>query len=180
MNETVILPGIYAFIVAVIALLIRYRSKDGNKQYDEMQLRTRAEAYKIAFFTVLILLVGIIFYDVAARKPLPQYMLGGILIVVVMISFLVFAVYSIWHDAFFYIGQSWKSYFGVCIGVGLIQMISFISTVARYFDGREHEENFWNLLISKTATSATMTITFLTLAVVIFIKQRKENRISED
>ncbi|WP_029319103.1 DUF6442 family protein [Butyrivibrio sp. AE3004] len=178
MNESLILLIFYAVIVVLLALIIKRRQK--NEQYDEMQQKIRADAYKRAFFTMIILLCGIIVYDTCAGKVLPPYVLSGLLIIVVMTSFLVFAVYSIWHDAFFYLGQSWKSYFGVCIAIGIIQLIEFISTISRYFDKSEHNENFWQLLISKVSTSAMMAITFITLAVVIGIKQIKENKVSED
>ena len=41
-------------------------------------------------------------------------------------------------------------------------------------------ENFWNLVLSKVSASAMMTVTFITLAVVIGIKQYRENKICED
>ena len=178
MKESIILLILYAVIVTILAFIIKRRHK--TEQYDEMQLKNRAEAYKIAFFTMIILLCGIIIYDTCMGTAIPQFVLSGLLIVVVMFSFLVFAVYSIWHDAFFYLGQSWKTYFGICIGVGIIQLVDFISAISRITDGNTYEENFWFLILSKVSTSAMMTVTFLTLAVVIGIKQIKENRVSED
>lgn len=178
MNESIILLIFYAVIVAVLAFIIKRRKK--NEQYDEMQLINRAEAYKIAFFTMIILLCGIILYDTCMGTALPQFVLSGVLIIIVMSGFLVFAVYSIWHDAFFYLGQSWKTYFGICIGVGIIHLVDFISSITRITDGNAHEENFWFLAISKLSTSCMMAVTFLTLAVVIGIKQIKESKISED
>ncbi len=178
MNESLILLIIYAVVVIAVAFLIKRRHK--KEQYDEMQLRNRAEAYKRAFFTMIILLCGIIVYDTCAGTALPQYFLSGLLIIVVMASFLVFAVYSIWHDAFFYLGQSWRSYFGICIGIGIIHLIDFISIISRITSGNEHEAGFWHLVISKVSTSAMMTITFLTLAVVIGVKQLRESKLSEE
>ncbi len=178
MNESIILLLFYALIVIVLAFLIKRRHK--TEHYDELQLKNRAEAYKRAFFTIIVLLCGIIVYDTCSGNTLPPFVLSGLLIIVVMTGFLVFAVYSIWHDAFFYLGQSWKAYFGVCIGVGLVQLIELISVISRILKGGEYEENFWNLVLSKVSASAMMTITFITLAVVIGIKQYRENKICED
>ncbi len=178
MNESLILLLFYAVIVVALAFIIKRRHK--NEQYDEMQLKNRADAYKIAFFTAIILLCGIIIYDTCAGTALPQYFLSGLLIIVVMASFLVFAVYSIWHDAFFYLGQSWKTYFGVCIGVGIIHLSELVSAIVRISNGSEHDVNFWHLAISKVSTSAMMALTFLTLAVVIGIKQIRESKVSEE
>ncbi|MCR5657508.1 MAG: hypothetical protein K6G06_08600 [Butyrivibrio sp.] len=180
MRESVILILFYLVIVVVLSILIRHKSKSQNQQYDEMQLKNRAEAYKRAFFTMIVLLVGIIVFDTCSPLDLPQYALSGILIIVVMLSFLVFATYSIWNDAFFYIGQNWKGYFSVCIAVGLVQCIDFVSTLIRYFNGKEYAQNVWHLIISKASTSCVMTLTFFTLAVVILVKQLRENRISEE
>lgn len=178
MNESLILLMFYAVIVIGLAFIIKRRHK--KEQYDEMQLQNRAEAYKIAFFTAIIQLCGIIVYDSCAGTVLPQYVLSGLLIIVVMTSFLVFAVYSIWHDAFFYLGQSWKNYFGICIGIGIIQLIDFIMAMTRITNRNEHELSFWHLAISKVSTSGMMAVTFLTVAVVIGIKQIRENNVSED
>ena len=180
MTESIILLIIYVVIVAVLAFLIRRKTKNQKVQYDELQLKTRAEAYKLAFFTMIILLCGIIVFDTCSPLSLPQYALSGILIIVVMLSFLVFATYSVWNDAFFYIGQNWKGYFTTCIIVGLVQCIGFVSTLVRYFNGKEYAQNVWHLIISKASTSAVMTLTFFTLAVVILVKQLRENRISEE
>lgn len=178
MSESLIILIFYAVIVIALAFIIKRRHK--KEQYDEMQLKNRAEAYKRAFFTMIILLCGIIIYDTCAGTALPQYFLSGLLIIVVMTSFLVFAVYSIWHDAFFYLGQGWKTYFGVCIGIGIIHLIDFITTISRIMGQSEHEARFWHLFISKISTSAMMTVTFLTLAVVIGVKQLNENKLSEE
>ena len=180
MTESIILLIIYVAIVAALAFLIRRKTKNQKVQYDELQLKTRAEAYKRAFFTMIILLVGIIIFDTCSPLSLPQYALSGILIIVVMLSFLVFATFSICNDAFFYIGQNWKGYFITCIVVGSVQLIDFISTLVRYFNGKEHAQNIWYMIISKASTSCTMTITFFTLAVVIVIKQLRDSKISEE
>ena len=127
MTESIILILFYLVIVVVLSILIRHKSKSQNHQYDEMQLKNRAEAYKRAFFTMIILLVGIIIFDTCSPLSLPQYALSGILIIVVMLSFLVFATFSIWNDAFFYIGQNWKGYFITCIVVGRVKLLHFSS-----------------------------------------------------
>lgn len=180
MTESVILILIYLVLFVAVALIIRHRTKNQNTQYDEMQLKNRAEAYKRAFFTIIALLCGIIVFDTCSPVNLPQYALSGILIIVVMLSFLVFATYSVWNDAFFYIGQSWKGYFSICIVVGAVQLIDFISTLVRYFNGKDHTQNIWYFIISKASTSCTMAITFFTLAVVIAVKQLRDKKTSEE
>ena len=178
MNESLILLIIYAVIVVVLAFMIKRRQK--TEQYDEFQLKNRAEAYKRAFFTMIILLCGIIFYDTCAGTALPPYVLSGLLIIVVMTSFLVFAVFSIMHDAFFYLGQSGKGYWVMCIGIGIVHLINLIYSISRILNESSHDEKFLNLIISKVSSSGMMTITFLTLAIVIGIKQLKEKNSCED
>ncbi|SEL69835.1 hypothetical protein SAMN04487770_11550 [Butyrivibrio sp. ob235] len=178
MKESWILVIMYLIIVAVIAVIARKKKK--NQQYDEMQQSIRAEAFKRAYFTTVILLVGIIIYDTCAGAPLPQYVLSGLLIVVVMASFLIFAIYCVLHDSFFFMGQSWRSYFGVSIGIGVIQLISFVSTLLRWFREDRINDSFAYLFFSKLSSSAMMALTFLTLAVVIGVKSLRDGRTSEE
>ena len=90
MNESIILLLFYALIVIVLAFLIKRRHK--TEHYDELQLKNRAEAYKRAFFTIIVLLCGIIIYDTCSGNTLPPFVLSGLLIIVVMTGFLVFGV----------------------------------------------------------------------------------------
>ncbi|WP_026524947.1 MULTISPECIES: DUF6442 family protein [unclassified Butyrivibrio] len=177
MFEKILALAIYVVIVVVLWVIVKKRKKDTN--FDEMQEKVRAEGYKIAFFSVLAMLTGIIIYDVIAGEALPQYVLSGLLIVVVMLSFTIWGIYCIRHDSFFGIGQDWKTYLCICIVVGAIHCSSFVSEFVRIIS-TEHDEAFMHLFFAKAASSAAMTVTFLSMAVAIAIKMIASKKESED
>lgn len=177
MFEKILALAIYVVIVVVLWVIVKKRKKDTN--FDEMQMRVRAEGYKIAFFSLLIMLVGIIIYDTIAGEALPQFVLSGLLIVVVMLSFTIWGIYCIRHDSFFGIGQNWTTYLCVCIGVGAIQCVSFVSEFVRIIS-TEHDEEFIHLFFAKAASSAAMTFTFFSMAIAIAIKMIASKKESED
>jgi hypothetical protein len=176
--ETIILLSIYVALVIVLGFIIKRRRK--TYHFDEMQERIRAKGYKIAYFTTLILLCGLIVADTSMGMEIPPYALSGLIIVVVMVSFLVWGIYCIIHDSFFFLGQNWRDYFIVCLIVGFVQGIALVSGLMGWIKEEVHTQSFFEMIFTKVSTSGVMAITFLTLAAVVGIKMLSNRNAVEE
>ncbi len=166
--------------VAIVAFIYFMRKRKASVQFDEMQEGVRAKGYKIAYFSTLAMLCGIIFYDVVAGAALPEYVLSSLLIIVVMVSFTIWGIYCISHDSFFGLRQNWKSYLIICIVVGSIQLISFIDHVIRLSGSETVQTQFWHLFLSQLSTNAVMAFAFYALAIAISVRLVASKKESEE
>lgn len=177
-GNAIFLVIIYLVIAAALVVISKKRKKDYH--FDEMQEQIRAEGYKIAYITTLFLLCGIIVIDTSIGRELPEYMIGGLLLVVVMISFLVWGIYCIVHNSFFMLGQNWNSYFSICLIVGVVNIISFVSGIIGWTKEEHHTQSLIEMIFTKVSTSGVMAITFLTLAAVVGIKMLSNRNAVEE
>ncbi len=162
--------------VAVIFLIIMFlnKKKKAEQHYDEMQEKIRADGYRIAYVTTLVVMSVFILFVYLSQIQLQAYQLGAILIVIAMSGIMVFGIYCIIHDSFFFIGQDWKQYFIVCLVVALANGIPFVSGLVKSFgtDGGQFDYT--------VITNGFMLIMFLSYAVAIGIKMTGGARGSEE
>lgn len=89
----------YGALTAIAIMIVK--GKKSKEKYDEMQQKYIGNAYKYAYSTAMALIFGCIIIDANVGFNLPQYSLSSLLVWVCAISFSVFIIYSIWHDAYF-------------------------------------------------------------------------------
>ena len=100
MNWQEIIPFIICFIlIAVCAVFLGKRNKAVKDQYDERQEMLRKNAYKYAAMTMLFAALAYYIVTALVDKPFCQDGVSALLIALAGVA--VFAIYSIFHDAFF-------------------------------------------------------------------------------
>ena len=114
-------PGIFA----VIAAVGKKRGKAG--EFDERQELVRGKAYQHAFFAVMIFsaLYGLVV--VTAERPLMEDGLGAL--IAMFVGIVVFAVESIFRDAFFTAKNRPKSYIILYAAIILMQLVNIIGNI---------------------------------------------------
>ena len=105
-------------VLAFALILISNNNRKVRTEYDERQLRVRGDAYRYAFYSVIIcevILLILEFGEVAL--PIPAYVLhfGGILI-----GCLVLCTYCIWKDAYWGLNNNRRRYGIILIVTGLL------------------------------------------------------------
>ena len=159
-----------ALILLCVAIYVASR-RQAKDEFDERQLRVRADAYRIGFLSMFVSVIAMMI--LFSWKPWVERVDTMVtLIGTVMIAFLVFAVYCITHDAFFRRKEKPQSYLGICIAA----MLCNLGVVIRYLkeDG--------TLFVDGKATmtpfgNAMMAGIFFVVAVVLVVKilaSRKE------
>ena len=117
-------------IVGVIMYLANKGGTRNNSHYDEMQLKIRATGYKIGFFVTLIGLFVFGFLIECVPNISKVISPAFCMMSVGLIGIFTFAVYCIFNDAFYSIGQSRKRYMYICVlviitnGLGAVRHIS--------------------------------------------------------
>ena len=178
MKDSVIVLLVYIGIVIVLGILSIFKRK--RCEFDEMQTINRASAYKRAYFTSNIILAGVIVYSVVEGKEMSPQMLTGLIMTSVVLSFLVFALHCVVHNSFFSLGKTSKAYCALCLVVGIIQGLNFVSTIKRWSAGTEAADNFLDYFMEFSLTSLLLAIAFITIAVAIAVKMFIDKKASEE
>lgn len=159
---------------------MKKRSNHSSQHFDEMQERLRADGYKRAYFSLIATIGGICIYNTVSDQTIPNFILSSILIASLMISLMVFGLYCIKNDSFFFIGQNWKAYFGLCLIVGVVHIVNAVSVIAPLAKTTEHSGVLFEGYISRIISSGFMAITFFTLAIAIAVKMFWNSNSKED
>lgn len=139
--------GIVAGIILVMIAAINYRKKTGKCEYDERQERARGKAYKYGFFTLMVylLIYGTLqdITEVYWGKGLVGVSFG------ICISVAVFAVISIWNDAYFSLRENPRRFTVLFVAVAVLNL----STGMRHIVHSEGltDYNILNLFMGVTA-----------------------------
>lgn len=175
MMEKIIIGITYLLLFGVIYLLKKKLNK--TEHYDEMQLQIRADAYKYAYGTTVVLLAGLIFMVVVDEAAVPSFILSGVLIIIMLSGVLVFGVYCIRHDSFFFIGQDWRRYFWLCIAVDSINLFTLVTNL---FDlSGEMEPMERQELIANIITETGIVVFFTVIIVMIVTKMISDKKDAE-
>ena len=170
-SGSVMALGIMAGVMIAAWCLSRKRLKKEN-EYDEMQLKIRAEGYRIGFFTALALLIVLVFlYEMNLLTVVtPGFAAFAVLIICVT----VFAVYCILHDAFLSIRGNSRGYLGI---FGMVVLIEGLVTV-RYASKGELLEN--GRLGFGGGAPALMFVCFLAILITLIVKTARNRKEAEE
>ena len=116
-------------ILAIALILISNNNRKVRTEYDERQLRVRGDAYRYAFYSVIIcevILLVLAFGEVTL--PVPDYVLhfGGILI-----GCLVLSTYCIWKDAYWGLNNNRRRYGIILVVAGLLNAVPLFGALSR-------------------------------------------------
>ena len=153
---------VIGLIVAVALILIANNNRKFKTEYDERQLRVRGDAYRFAFYTVVIwetVLFILGFGDFSL--PVPAYILH---MAGVFVGLMVLSGYCIWKDAYWGLNNNRKTYGVILVVAGLLNVIPVIGGL-RSADGSDFP--YVNLLAC---------VMLLVLGVELLIKQLLDRR----
>ena len=162
-------------IVAVLAALIAFVKSGAKrtKHYDEMQLKIRADGYRLGYLVTVLAVFAVIFlseFGVLDGFVSPTFAVEAAL----MLGITVFAVYCILHDAFFSVGDRGGVYIGLCV---LIVLTNGAMAVSRFLDGSILENG---IVTFGSGGSTVMTLTFLAVLTALFVKKAQLKREAEE
>ena len=112
---------VVGLVVAVALILISNNNRKVRTEYDERQLRVRGDAYRYAFYSVIICEVILLVLAYGEfTLPVPEYVFhfGGILI-----GCLVLCTYCIWKDAYWGLNNNRRRYGIILVVAGLLNAI---------------------------------------------------------
>ena len=115
-------------VVAVALILISNNNRKVRTEYDERQLRVRGDAYRYAFYTVVIweaVLIVLAYGDF--HLPVPDLALhfAGIIAGVIVLSTI-----CIWKDAYWGLNNNRRSYGIILVVAGLFNAIPVIGSLS--------------------------------------------------
>ena len=158
--------GIFiGLILAVALILIANNNRKFKTEYDERQLRVRGDAYRYAFYSVIICEVILLILAIGEfTLPIPEYVLhfGGILI-----GCLVLSGYCIWKDAYWGLNNNRKRYGIILVVAGLLNALPLYMALST---GSVSDFPYVNLL-----TCIMLLVVGIELLLKHFLDQHSEN-----
>ena len=168
MNWEQIIPFIICFILIVVCILIWGKKNSSVKdQYDERQEMLRKNAYKYSAMTMLFCSLAYFIVVSLIDKPFAEDGVSVLLIALVGVA--VFAIYSIFNDAFF--GVKGKQ-----VGTGrpviYIVLVAFITVMNGIGAIRmiQEKELVKNGLLTTNVMNLALTILFLLILIAFAVK----------
>ena len=152
-------------ILAVALILIANNNRKFKTEYDERQLRVRGDAYRYAFYSVIICEVILLILAIGEfTLPIPEYVLhfGGILI-----GCLVLSGYCIWKDAYWGLNNNRKRYGIILVVAGLLNALPLYMALST---GSGSDFPYVNLL-----TCIMLLVVGVELLLKQFLDRRAEN-----
>lgn len=164
MTSDVFFPiGIMAGLMLGIWALSRKAAQ--TRHYDEMQLKIRANGYKLGFFTVLALLALLMVLSETGLSSVVSPSLA--LFAVLMAGVITFAVYCILHEAFLSVGNQGKSYLAVFT---IVIACNAAVAVVRLLNGEIMENG---LVTLDFGAPALVCVGFLAALIALLIKMAR-------
>ena len=121
--------GILIGLILALALIpIANNNRKVRSEYDERQLRVRGDAYRYAYYSMIICEVILLILSIGeVTLPVPDYVLhfGGILI-----GCLVLCTYCIWKDAYWGLNNNRRRYGIILVVAGLLNAIPLFGAVS--------------------------------------------------
>ena len=169
--------AIFLVLISRSVAILRAGRRQAKDEFDERQLRVRADAYRIGFMcmlgSVLAMMVLFSWQPWVDRVDTMVTLVGT-----VMIAFLVFAIYCITHDAFLRRNERASSYLTLSIAAMLCNLAVVIRDLVEkgtlFVDGKATMTPFGN---------AMMAGVFFVVSIVLVIKiivNRKEEDDDEE
>ena len=152
-------------VLAVALILIANNNRKIKTEYDERQLRVRGDAYRYAFYSVIICEVILLILAIGEfTLPIPEYVLhfGGILI-----GCLVLSGYCIWKDAYWGLNNNRKRYGIILLVAGLLNALPLYMALST---GSGSDFPYVNLL-----TCIMLLVVGIELLLKHFLDQHAEN-----
>lgn len=160
----------YVTIFVIIVLLVQVlkgikKQNPSGKQYDERQLLARGNAYKYAFFTVLIYFVGIGVLSVIFEREFATTYAYGCL--GLCIGLIVFVTYSTFQDAYIGIKENMNLSIGSAFLVGICNLVpGLLNTNKIIIEG----------VLQNTVSQLALGVTFLYVGMILIVKKLIDQR----
>lgn len=165
MNGYMLAGTITGVILGLIiaAILLRFAKKDKKEKftYDERQKAARGEAYKFAFFTLVIYNAAYGIIDMALELKWAETLTG--LMIGVCIAILVHVVYSIWHECYFSLNEEPKK---VLLLFGIISVVNVLIAINQGI----HGELIENGMLTNSCANLVVAVMFGIIMIALAIK----------
>ncbi len=157
-------------VIAVLLVRFANRNKKYKTEYDERQIRARGDAYRYAFYTLVIYEV-ILFLLEIGEISLPIY--GAVLHMCgVILAITVLCVYCIWKDAYWGMNNNRKRYGVIMILGGLFNALPVVAVLrgSTTFNSRLSSGVFLNFCVC---------VMLLVIGAAMLLKHLKEQHTGE-
>ena len=158
---------VIGLVLAVLLVRFANRNKKYKTEYDERQIRVRGDAYRYAFYTVVIY-EAIMFVLGMGEIALPVN--GAILYLAgVFLGCIVLCAYCIWKDAYWGLNNNRKRYGVIFVICALLNLIPVIGAFA---DGSMVQDG----MLSTPFINLMVCVMLLIIGVELLVKHIQEKR----
>ncbi len=121
---------VVGLLIAMLITEFIFFGKDGEKKYDERQILEQGKAFKIGFFTLMIIVEALIILNMTGIATIADYPVFYQLAVFIGLG--VYVVYCIWHESYFAINEKSTR---VLIFFAFIAIFNLVISIFNFVNG---------------------------------------------
>ncbi|MCR4650002.1 MAG: hypothetical protein K5776_13100 [Lachnospiraceae bacterium] len=158
---------VFGLLLAMLLTEFFFFGKDGTKKYDERQILEQGKAFKIGFFTLLIIVESLIILNLTGIATIADYPIFYQLAVFIGLG--VYVSYCIWHESYFAINEKSTR---VLILFAFIAVFNLVISIVNFVNG-------WMIVdgrITFRVLNIFCTLLFLIIFAVLLLKRIANSR----
>lgn len=156
----------FALAIIILSIIFTFRKRKGLCKYDERQELARTKACKYGLIVLVAYLIIFGLLNDMDILSFGSYMTSNLIGICLSVG--VFAVNSIWNDAYFAIKEKPKRFY-ILFTAALV--LNIIVAIRSYTDDFSSEILSWNLIVA---------IMLAVILIVMVIKGLRHNRLKEE
>lgn len=161
MAAGVVTGVVVGLIISAILLTMAKKNKKEKFTYDERQKIARGEAYKYAFYVLVIYNAVCGLLDMALEVRWAEEI--TVMLIGICLAVIVHVIYSIWHDCWFSMNEEPKR---VLVIFGVVAVINVIVAVIQGLNG----ELIVNGMLSGYCANLVVAVMFFVILIALAIK----------
>ena len=172
MTANPILPILLIVVIVMVVLLFVRKMKPAEGHYDELQLKNRAEGYKIGFFVTAAATLVLILLSEAFNGFFDNIEPSAAFLAALMVGIVTYAVYCIAKEAFFYVNDKGAAYMILCAAICAANVVPAVRSVKLMAGGAGFTFEYGSNLI--------MEASFLIILAAIAVKTLQSRKEADD
>ena len=165
---------LFMFLLVFAIRFLNVRRRRVKDAFDERQIQNRLKAYRLAFFSMLIVSVEAIqFYTLRDHF---RFFIPSLFLLIPAVGVCSFVIYAIFSDAFVSARDSSDRKLAAMIILFLFSLLSFLVSLVHIRSETDEIFSFWTILRTSASIDLIVLLMFTVIASALLIKHIKDRR----
>lgn len=162
------------FILFIVVRFLDERRRRVKNAFDERQIQCRLKAYRLAFFSMLIVSVAAL--QLYRLWDHFRFFLPSLFVLIIAVGVCCFTVYAVFSDAYVSARDSSDRKLAAVIILVLISLVSFLVSLVAIRSETDEILTFWTILRTSASIDLILLLMFTVITSALLIKHIKDRR----